>query len=267
MDEKKIQVHVPYPALLERLQDILEMGINPEVYMDGRFLDEADAKDLRAIREQFAKRSLRVTMHGPYIDMNPGSADEKQRLSTAERYGRVFEVASELRPVNVVLHAGYSERRYRGDFGLWLEQSLKTWPRFVKEAERQDTVIAAENIFEKTPDTLKMLAARIDSPNFRLCIDSGHLRIFSKVEMEEWFRELGPFIAEVHLHDNFGKNDDHLPVGEGSVDFASFFRHLKAYSKDPVYTIEPHGEGMIERSLRAVRKFLGGERSGGLSAD
>ena len=256
MEEKKIQVHVPYPVLLERLDDVLEMGINPEVYIDGRFLDEADAKDLKTIRDEFAKRSLRVTMHGPYIDMNPGSPDENQRRRTEERYERVFEVVSDLRPKNVVLHAGYSERRYRGDAGLWLEQSLKTWPRLVKEAERLNTTIAAENIFEKTPDTLKMLVARIDSPNFRVCIDSGHLKIFSKVRIEEWFRELGPFIAEVHIHDNFGKNDDHLPVGEGSIDFESFFRYLKAYSKDPVYTIEPHGEGMIERSLKAVRKFI-----------
>ncbi len=256
MAEKKIQVHIPYPVLLERLDDVLEMGINPEVYIDGRFLDEADPSDLKTISDEFAKRSLRITMHGPYIDMNPGSADENQRLSTAERYERVFEVVSDLKPANVVLHAGYSERRYRGDTGLWLEQSLKTWPRFVKEAERLNTVIAAENIFEKTPDTLKMLVARIDSPNFRVCIDSGHLRIFSKVKIEEWFKDLGPFIAEVHIHDNFGKIDDHLPVGEGSIDFISFFRYLKAYSKDPVYTIEPHGEGMIERSLKAVRKFI-----------
>jgi sugar phosphate isomerase/epimerase len=257
MEEKKIQVHVPYPVLLEKLEDVLEMGINPEVYMDGRFLVEAVPEDLKTIRDEFARRSLRITMHGPYIDMNPGSPDEFQRKRTEERYERVFEVVSDLRPKNVVLHAGYSERRFRGDEGLWLEQSLKTWPRFVKEAERLDTTIAAENIFEKTPDTLKMLVARVDSPNFRVCIDSGHLKIFSKAKMEEWFRELGPFIAEVHIHDNFGKNDDHLPVGEGSIDFESFFRHLKAYSKDPVYTIEPHGDGMIERSLKAVRKYIG----------
>ncbi len=254
--EEKIQVHIPYPLLLERLGDILDMGINPEVYIDGRFLETADPGDLMEIREEFGKRSLRVTMHGPYIDINPGSADENQRLSTVERYKRVFEVVSWLRPRNVVLHAGYNERRYRGDAGLWLEQSLKTWPRFVKEAERLDAVIAAENIFEKTPDTLKMLVARINSPNFRVCIDSGHLRIFSKVDIEEWFKELGPFIAEVHLHDNFGKLDDHLPVGEGTIDFGSFFKFLKACPNEPVYTVEPHGENMIQRSVEAVRKFL-----------
>ncbi|MEJ2306651.1 MAG: TIM barrel protein [candidate division WOR-3 bacterium] len=31
----------------------------------------------------------------------------------------------------------------------------------------------------------------------------------------------------VHLHDNNGENDDHLPVGKGNIDFESFFDSIK----------------------------------------
>ena len=253
---KNIQVHVPYPMLLERLGEVLEMGINPEVYIDGEFLEGAEASDLVRIREGCGERRLTITLHGPYEHLNPGSADEKKRTLTVSRYARAFEVASHLGPKNIVLHAGYKESWFDGEVKLWLEQSLKTWPAFVKEAERLGITIAAENIFEKGPGTLKLLVEEINSPNFRLCIDSGHLNVYSKAGFDEWFRALGPYVAEVHLHDNFGRIDDHLPVGDGTIDFPSFFKSLKAYSGDPVYTIEPHGEEVLFRALDAVRRFL-----------
>ncbi|MBI5642793.1 MAG: sugar phosphate isomerase/epimerase [Deltaproteobacteria bacterium] len=253
---KRVQVHVPYYILLERFDELLGLGINPEVFIDGGALDEAEPGDLRRIRDSFGAKGLGITMHGPFMNINPGSADESVRLSTVARYERVFEVAKDLMPVNVVLHAGYHPKRFHGDSELWLDQSLKTWPPFVKEAERLGVVIAAENIFEKSPSTLKTLVEAINSPNLRLCLDSGHLTAFAKGEMEEWVKELGPYLAEVHLHDNNGEADDHLPLGEGTIDFKRLFRLLKAYSHDPVYTIEPHGEGAIEKGIEAIRKYL-----------
>lgn len=254
--EKQVQVHLPYPLLMDRFDEVLADGISPEVFLDGGGLDEAHASDLKRIREEFGARGLTVTMHGPYGSINPGSASEEVRKNTVKRYERVFEVITHLRPRTVVLHAGYNERKFKGDSDLWLAQSMKTWPPFVKEAERLGVVIAAENIFEKTPGTLKALVDGIGSPNFGVCIDSGHLNVFSSVPMEEWFMSLGPRIAEVHIHDNSGNADDHLPVGEGEIDFPLFFSLLKKYASDPVYTIEPHGEEVMRRSIRAVRKFL-----------
>lgn len=254
--EKKIQVHVPYPYLLEKSEKLIEAGINPEVYMDGFFIEEALPFDLERIRESFWSRGLSITLHGPYMDMNPGSTDEPIRLSTAAMYAKVFRVIEHLRPKTVVLHAGYHEKKYKGNHELWLSQSLKTWPSLVSEAERLGTVIAVENIFEREPSTLKLLMDAIESPNFGICIDAGHLRVFSRVDMEEWFRVLGPKIAEVHLHDNHGKHDDHLPLGEGSIDIPRFLSLLAQYATDPVYTIEPHGEEVMKRAIEAVKKYL-----------
>src|SRR3972149_3505355 len=253
---KQIQVHVPYPYLLKRMDYILESGINPEVYMDAFFISEAHKADLERVREAFAKKGLTVTLHGPYMDLNAGSMAERTRLFTVETYEKVFKVIEHLRPKTVVLHAGYHEKKYKGDYNLWLSQSLKTWHPLVEEAERLGTIIAVENIFEKEPSTLKLLMERIPSPDFGICIDAGHMRVFSTVEMEDWFSALGPRIAEVHLHDNHGKHDDHLPLGEGTIDFPRFLSLLAVYAEDPVYTIEPHGEDVMLRAVEAVRKYL-----------
>lgn len=254
--EKTIQVHVPYPYLMEKSQSLIEAGINPEIYMDGFFIEEAVPSDLERIREGFGARGLSITLHGPYLDMNPGSADEGVRLSTADMYAKVLGVMEHLRPKTVVLHAGYHEKKYRGDSGLWLSQSLKTWPSLVAGAEKLGSIIAVENIFEREPSTLRLLMDAVPSPNFGICVDAGHLKVFSTVDMEEWFRVLGPRIAEVHLHDNHGRHDEHLPLGEGSIDFTRFLELVARYAANPVYTIEPHGEEVMRRAIEAVRRYL-----------
>ena len=74
--------------------------------------------------------------------------------------------------------------------------------------------------------------------------------------MEDWFITLGPFIKEVHLHDNCGKSDDHLPLGDGEIDFDLFFKLINRYGADPIFTIEPHEVDLLDRSLKACRKHL-----------
>lgn len=82
------------------------------------------------------------------------------------------------------------------------------------------------------------------------------MRVFSEMDMEEWSATLGTRVAEVHSHDNHGKHDDHLPIGEGSIDLEKFMALLSTYTKDPVFTIKPHGEEAMPRVIEAVKRFL-----------
>jgi len=252
----KIQVHVPYPLLSARFDEVLGLKINPEVYIDGTDLEGPDSGFLRRVREEFSARGLRITQHGPYHEANPASLDELTRAYTVKKYREAFTAAEALGATSIVLHAGYSEKRYNGDVDYWLERGMKTWPEFVKRAEDSGIIIAAEHIFEREPTPLKRLVEEINSPNFRLCVDSGHLNVFSAVSFETWFEALGPYIAELHLHDNRGKSDEHLPLGDGSIDFTEYFRLLKKYDVRPIYTIEPHNEEVFSEALKAAKKFV-----------
>lgn len=256
MNAKRVQVHIPYAILVERLAEVLEAGLCPEVYFDAGSLSTLDAEILTGMGKAFNDSGLSVTIHGPYMDMSPGGADEGVRRLTEEQFSRLISATIPLKPEVIVLHAGYDERYFDGDTSLWLAQSVKTWTPLVKEAEEAGTVLALENIFEARPDTLKELMEATGSPNLRVCIDSGHLNLYSAVAMEEWFSTLGPYIAELHIHDNHGVRDSHLPVGDGTVDFELFFRLAGEYASGPVKTIEPHGEDVLWRGLSAVRKYL-----------
>ncbi len=257
---KNVHVHIPYPILIERLDDIVEARLNPEILFTGECLDGISPAGLRAVKRRLDEHGLAVTVHGPFMDLNPGAVDERVRGVTVDRYVQLFHAADILMPRNVVLHHTYDRWRYDGNEELWLGQSLKTWPQFVERARRIGAVIAVENVFEGYPHPIKALVEAIDSPHFKVCFDIGHWNVFSEIPMEEWLGEIGEHIAEFHIHDNTGEGDDHMAIGDGSINFSDLFGAISAYNKrDIVYTIEAHSEEVLWRSLRNLGPMLRGE--------
>jgi len=257
---KALQVHIPYGMLRDRIDGVVQGRISPEVYLDGRWLDEASETELRGLGSRLAGEGLGVTVHGPFMDLSPGAVDEVVRRATADRFRQAIEAAALLGARAIVLHADYDDRRFDDDVDIWLGQSMKTWPEIVSIAGDAGIAIAAENIFETGPEPLGRLVEAVGSPDFGLCLDVGHLNIFSKASDSDWLTGVGAYIKELHLHDNNGGYDEHLAVGRGSIDFPGFFALLKDLVIDrgvtPIYTIEPHGGDSIMPAIKAVRPYL-----------
>ena len=45
-------------------------------------------------------------------------------------------------------------------------------------------------------------------------------------------------IGHVHVSDNFGKEDNHLPIGTGTIDFPKIIKALKDIGYDDTLTLE-----------------------------
>ena len=242
--------------LLENLDRILTMGLQPELYFSGRTLDRLSLKDVQKASRRLEEKNTPVTFHGPFLDLSPGSVDEKIRQVTASRFHQVMELAPYFRPRAIVFHAGYDRWRYDSDEAPWLENSLLTWRPFVERAEALSVRLALENVYEENPSILKKLFEAIDSPYLGYCLDAGHGHIFSQVPVREWVEVLGPWLIEVHLHDNHCQADEHLPMGQGEINFAGLFLSLREKKLQPIYTLEPHLREHLEPSLRALEKYL-----------
>lgn len=68
-------------------------------------------------------------------------------------------------------------------------------------------------------DRLLELLDRVSMPALKILIDLGHLKLAAargEVNPIEFIRALAPFALAVHVHDNNGLSDGHLPVREGS---------------------------------------------------
>ena len=251
-----IHAHVPYPRLAEHLEYVISNAVNPEVFFSAEALDHIVWEELSAQAMVLHAAGLATTIHAPFLDLNPGALDPSIREVTRKRFLQVFLAAEQLKPRVIVFHPGYDELRYGGSRLEWLKNSIDFWREFIPCAKDLGCTIAMENIFEKEPSTLRGLLEAIDEPCFRHCFDVGHWNMFTTVGMEEWFAELGPYMAESHIHDNHGQTDEHLPPGEGLIDFPLLFRLLDRYAPDVVCTVEAHTFQRLERALKNLTTYL-----------
>lgn len=252
----KIHAHVPYSRLGEHLEFAIANRINPEVYLPSESLDQIVWEELSIYAQTIHAAGLATTIHSAFMDLNPGAMDKTIRAATRERISQVMKAAELLKPRVIVVHPGFDDLHYGDNKLVWLKNSIDFWREFVPQARELGTILAVENIFEKEPSTLKALLDEIDDPCFRHCFDVGHWNMFTTVTLEEWFAELGSYIAESHIHDNHGECDEHLPVGEGAIDFARFFNLLTSYAPDAVWTIEAHSAEHLKRAMKNIQNYI-----------
>ncbi len=162
-----------------------------------------------------------ITIHGPYMDLNPISMDEEIKEITYKRYLQIIETAKKFNAEWVVIHTYFSQihNQSPGYQEYWVEENLKFWKNIIPILENKKVKIALENIFDVNPQTIKKLIDTIDSKYFKACVDVGHSNVFSEYSPNEWIEQLGDRVKYLHVSDNHGKIDEHLELGKGSINF------------------------------------------------
>ena len=256
MSEHLLHVHVPWAQLRSTLPFLLERSLQPEIAFKGSDLDMLSPQHLRDAGRRLAEAGLNVTVHAPFADLNPGALEPLVFEATRQRFFQTLEAADRLGARLVVFHPGYDCWKYGGLDHLWLNQNLRFWPPLLKRAAEQNCTMALENIFEKDTGTLSDLLSTLDSPWLGHCFDIGHWSLFADVSLADWFAALGSRLIHLHLHDNLGERDDHLPVGEGKIDFSALFQLVSSLPAAPSMTLEAHTRSNLIRSLTGVAPFL-----------
>ena len=246
-----LHVHVPCGQLEEFLPLLINKGLQPEIAFKWFDLDRSPA-EIGEWGLKLADAGLAITVHAPFMDLNPGAIDPLIRDVTRRRFDRTLQFAGFLNAHQIVFHPGFFRWHYGGRNELWIEASLRFWPDFIAQAAEQKCRLALENIFEEYPDTLKTLLDEIDSPWLGHCFDIGHWHLFGKCSLEEWFTALGRHLHHLHLHDNHGDRDAHLAAGEGNADFAGLFQLLDQRDYHPTATLEIHNRESLLRAIPTI---------------
>lgn len=250
--------HIPWPRLEEHRLWLLKQKINPELYLPSEALDSMDSSLLRSFADDLAERELSCTIHATFMDLNPGSVDRAVREVTRQRVEQTLDCAEILGARIVVFHPGYSRLTYGSAIPVWVANTVAFWQQQQSRIRQAGCMVALENIFEEEPSTLLQVLEQLDRSLFGHCFDTGHFNMFTTVSLDEWFSVLGGFVIESHLHDNHGLADEHLPVGEGEIDFAKVTELLKQYAPQAVWTLEAHSKERLERTLVSIQQYLQG---------
>ena len=82
------------------------------------------------------------------------------------------------------------------------------------------------------------LVDKLDRPNLKVCLDAGHASIFFGSDVGAAIRYIGKRLEAVHIHDNMGKEDEHLIPGEGIIDWDGYCAALAEIGYEGVISLE-----------------------------
>jgi sugar phosphate isomerase/epimerase len=237
-------VNSPLRPILDEVKAIAELKFDYlELAMDPPYCDSKNLKKKkREIQERLAQHNLELVCHLPTFLSTADLTDGIRQASIDETLDSL-EVAAEMEPLKVVLHPSYMMGL--GTFlpDLARVHAMESLEIIVEKAHALGLCLCLENMFPRTqwlinPEEFVDILAKFPTAN--LLLDVGHAHIDDpKGEKCLRFIEMFPGrIGHVHVSDNFGKEDQHLPIGAGIIDFSRVVKALKGIGYDDTITLE-----------------------------
>jgi len=251
-----VQVNLPFDRIELFGPPLARLSAWPEIGLSGPVLDATPEEVFRSWAERF--REAEVTVHGPFMDLAPGGMDPAVVELTRQRFLQALAPARLFQAQEIVFHAGYDYNRYPHSQDRFVEESARTWELVLAATRESEPLILLENVYEHGPETMVRVLERIGHPRLKACFDTGHHNCWGRAPLGDWLEALGPWLGRLHLHDNDGTFDLHLPVGAGSFDFQALFSWLEKAGLEPGITLEPHTQEDFILTLTGLRRVLGG---------
>jgi len=155
----------------------------------------------------------------------------------------------------------------KGTFHFWIdrrwivpdvvEQKIELILDMVRAAKRLGIVLCLENLSEPYQDFERAFQF---VPDLRMTLDIGHAQLLTQENTSFGFiNHYFSRIAHLHVHDNRGgmsvKDDLHLPLGEGIVDYPAIFTLLKQKVYASTITMEVKLP-LMEKTREEILKYL-----------
>jgi len=106
-------------------------------------------------------------------------------------------------------------------------------------------------LFGSSNDIIWILAA-LETRQVGGCLDTGHA--FLSGDLYSLVYKLAPYLRILHVHDNKGHGDDHLPPSEGRIDWFAFMRELVQIHFHGPLILEIAGGADAEMVMARARK-------------
>ncbi|MCL2156438.1 MAG: sugar phosphate isomerase/epimerase [Methanobrevibacter sp.] len=210
---------------LEKMLDIaIDDGFDlMEILCEGPYLPRnLLKKENKKYLKIFDSYDIEIMLHCPTIDLNPGSMNEGIRQETEKQTKEALDLANLIGAKAITTHPGIVHRKEERIRNLAIDYAIETLKECEKYGEEVGVVLSIENM----PNKFNFLANSpqehtkiVEAVGTSATIDWGHA---NTCEKSEDFLKLSN-ISYFHLNDNEGKRDQHLPLGEGTVNFSKKF--------------------------------------------
>ncbi len=217
---------------------LFNMGLHPDIILDNDelLLSKPDSF-WRMLGNQYRLLGLEPSFHLPFHGLNLGSRTSEIRRISAHLIRRGLHAASLCGAKVAVLHSGHSPLLQTKPTEKWLAYFLPEFHCICTTATQLGVKIALENTWEIDTILFERISKESDSI-YGYCLDIGHCHVFSKLSPMEWASFYGERLLIIHLHDNDLREDIHLPVGQGLIDFSILPSLANGVTKPPRMVFE-----------------------------
>lgn len=226
--------------------DFLELTIEPPCSA----LEDLKAEEIRALS---AKTGLPIPIvhnswYLPYANPIPGI-----REACFPYLEGCLDLARECGARLLNLHTNLS---YSGKLlDLVLNNHLVFLRSLVQAGRKRNIGIMLEPVGNRydTFENLTLIMEGVDGLGLHL--DLGHAHITEPDSGENLIRRFAPRLRHVHLSDNWGEEDEHLALGQGSLPLEKILQVLRREGYDETFTLEVFCQDRAEL-LESRRLFL-----------
>lgn len=206
--------------------DFVDLFLEP----DRASIEVIDPARLRQALERFGLEAVgHLAFYLPIA--SPLAQLRRAAVETARHYLAVF---AQIGAPAVTVHAHWPSLFSAREALAWQLESLRG---ILRAAAELGIGVMYESL-DTEHDTPDNLQAVLDALPQLLChLDLGHCNLFGR-SAEAMIHRFGARLHHLHLHDNNGRADLHLPPGAGNIDWPAVVRALKAVGYDRTITLE-----------------------------
>ena len=247
-----------------------------EIFCSRAHFDYGSKTEVREIARSLADHRLTLSsLHAPTSrDLSatreggqPLSICEVERVRRVEAMDelkRAIDVADDLPFPRMIFHMGGSRETH--DLRK-RDAAFSTLEHLMLHARHAGVTICVENTTSEMGDPAYLRAfvdeTRLTGVRFNFDIGHAHLADGPDEErIEKSFAPLRELVASVHVHDNHGEKDEHLPPYDGTIDWPAATKLLKTAPDaslplvlEPKEKTGPESPSMQEQ-LNAARKSM-----------
>jgi len=216
-----------------------------------------DEETLPEIKDLTSSYNFDYTVHSPFSDINISSLNKSIRKESIRQVKYSIFAVNEIGGKILTFHPGRhsaATNKSRENTKKILFDSLKEISDYNKD---YGVTIALENMPDTFITTMKVSKEVLEVlenkqlSGIKHTMDVGHLET-NNVDIGEYIQDLRNYLIHIHLHDNFGEFDNHLPLGDGNINFPRIFKALKEIN----YTGRIILEMTKTEDILKSRKFL-----------
>src|SRR5713101_5273602 len=262
------------PEILKQIAGAGFQGV--EIFCTRSHFEYSMKPEIRSMADALESSHLQlVSMHAPTsrdhsamresgTPLSICEVERVRRVEAMDELKRVIDVADGLPYVRLILHMGGSREmadpRKR-------DAAFSTLEHLILHAHDAGVTICVENTTSEMGDPAYLRAfvdeTRLTGLRFNFDIGHAHLAELPEEDrIEKSFAPLRELVSSVHLHDNHGDKDEHLPPFGGSIDWGGAIKTVQSAPQTSLPLVlelkektGPEAPGAAEQ-LTAARKAM-----------